>query len=107
MLKTCHAAKFLKVSILISRMPHVLEMVTIELWIFWYSSGVVGSNCCYKQWGIPVMFHCLDEQHFPSNEEIFPSDHDPITCDKQASMLEQEQVLLQDTSTMSTLIWRI
>jgi len=30
------------------------------------------------------------------SNKIFPRDHGPITCDMQASMLEQGQVLLQD-----------
>jgi len=40
------------------------------------------------------------EQSFWHNEEQsknFPSDHDLITCDMQASMLEQQQVPLQAT----------
>jgi len=78
-------------------MHHILEMLARDPQkLFLYSSGVVGMDATsYGELTTPNVV-----------SKSFPSGHDPITCDMQASTLNQQQVLLQ-TSTMSTLIWRI
>jgi len=104
LLKTCHAAKFLKASSLTFRMPHVLEFLAREPQkLFLYSSDVVGI-VSVSNGEPPVMLLCLGKQNLSDHEDVtdgtcsllgkvFPSKNDFSAGDLQAPELLGEQAI--------------
>jgi len=64
MLKTCHTAKFLEASSLISRMPHVLKMTAREPQKLFLCSFDVSGLVSVSNGEHPVVLHYLGKQIF-------------------------------------------
>jgi len=88
-------------------LPVTAASTTMAKWISGEMDAVLSSTFEIQKYSHGVPYWENGEQGFWHNEEqsrMLPSDHDPITCDMQALMLEQQQVLLQ-ASYLQHQVW--